>query len=83
LATRKDEKDEEFIVGVLLSLLGRECMKIYETLPLTAPEAKKKGTVLNAFETYFQPLTSEVFDRFLFHHRHQQPGERFDTYCGT
>ena len=42
LATRKDEEDEEVIVGVLLSLLGREGMKIYDTLPLTAAEAKKK-----------------------------------------
>ena len=80
LATRKDEEDEEVIVGVLLSLLGREGMKIYDTLPLTAAEAKKKDTVLKAFETYFQPLKSEVFDRFLFHRRHQQPGEPFDTW---
>jgi hypothetical protein len=80
LATRKDEEDEEVIVGVLLSLLGREGMKIDDTLPLTAAEAKKNNTVLKAFETYFKPLKSEMFDRFLFHRRHQKPGEPFDTW---
>ena len=71
LATRKDEKDEEFIVGVLLSLLGREGIKIYDTLALPAADAKKIKPVLDALKTYFQPLQSEVFDRFLFHRRHQ------------
>ena len=40
-ATRKDEDDEEVLIGVLLSLLGREGVKIYETLPLTVANAKK------------------------------------------
>ncbi|XP_045023113.1 uncharacterized protein K02A2.6-like isoform X3 [Daphnia magna] len=79
-ATRKDETDEEILVGVLLSLLGREGVKIYETLPLTAANAKKIAEVLTAFTTYFEPLKSEVFDRFLFHRRIQQPGESFDTW---
>ena len=79
-ATRKDETDEEVLIGVLLSLLGREGVKIYETLPLTAANAKKIAEVLKAFTTYFEPLKSEVFDRFLFHRRHQQPGESFDTW---
>jgi hypothetical protein len=74
LATRKDEKDEEIIVGVLLSLLGREGIKIYEALALPAADE-----VLDALSTYFQPLKSEVFDRFLFHRRHQQPSESCDT----
>jgi hypothetical protein len=41
LATRKDKKDEEFIVGVLLSLLGREGIKIYDTLALPPADAQK------------------------------------------
>jgi hypothetical protein len=73
LATRKDEKDEEIIVGVLLSLLGREGIKIYEALALPAADAKKIKLVFDALSTYFQQLKSEVFDRFLFHRRHQQP----------
>jgi hypothetical protein len=65
---------------VLLSLLGREGIKIYESLALPAADAKKIKPVLDALSTYFQPLKSEVFDRFLFHRRHQQPSESFDTW---
>ena len=46
LATRKDEKDAEIIVGVLLSLLGREGIRIYEALALPAADAKKIKQVL-------------------------------------
>ena len=67
-------------VGVLLSLLGRKRIKIYETLTLAVAGAKKIKPVLNAFTAYFQRLKSEVFERFLFHLRHQQPGEPFDTW---
>ena len=65
---------------MLLSLLGREGIKIYESLALPAADAKKIKPVLDALSTYFQPLKSEVFDRFLFHRRHQQPSESFDTW---
>lgn len=42
LATRKAEKDEDVLVGDLLSLLGREGVKIYETLGFAdAGDAKK------------------------------------------
>ena len=81
LATRKAEKDEEVIVGVLLSLLGRDGVKIYETFQFTDPgDAKKIAPVLDEFTDYFEPLKSEVFDRFCFHKRHQKPGELFDTW---
>lgn len=72
-------KEEEVIVGGLLSLLGREGIKIYDTLALSAANAKNIKSVLDALTEYFQPLKSEVFDQFLFHRSHQQPGEPFDV----
>jgi hypothetical protein len=81
LATRKAEKDEDVLVGVLLSLLGREGVKIYETFVFNpVAEAKLIQPVLDSFTDYFAPLKSEVFDRFRFHKRHQQPGEPFDAW---
>jgi hypothetical protein len=65
---------------VLLSLLGREGIQIYDTLALPAVDEKKIKPVLNALTTYFQPLKTKVFDRFLFHRRHQQPREPFDAW---
>jgi hypothetical protein len=54
LATRKAEKDEEVIVEVLLSLLGRDGVKIYETFSFAdANDAKKTVPVLDHFTDYF------------------------------
>jgi hypothetical protein len=81
LATRKDETDEEVIVGVLITLLGVEGLKIFDTFVFaTAGDAKKIKPVLDKFGTHFEPLKSEVFERFKFLRRHQQPGESFDSW---
>ena len=77
LATRSDEENEEVLVTVLLSLLGREGIKIIDCLTLTENEGKRIDPVLAAFATYFHPQKSE---RFLVHRRHQQSGESFDTW---
>lgn len=81
MATRKGEKDEDVLVGVLLTLLGRDGVKIYETFVFTdALDAKKIKPVLDNFSDYFEPIKCEVFDRFRFHKRHQQRGEPFDSW---
>jgi hypothetical protein len=36
--------------------------------------------VLDKFNGHFEPLKSEVFERFKFLRRHQQPGESFDSW---
>jgi hypothetical protein len=55
-----------------LSLPGRDGVKIYETFPFAdANDAKKTVPVLDHFTDYFEPLKSEVFDRFCFHKRHE------------
>ncbi|XP_032791650.1 uncharacterized protein K02A2.6-like [Daphnia magna] len=80
LATRKAEKDEEVLVGVLITLLGVEGPKIFDTFVFaTAGDEKKIKSVLEKFNDHFEPLKSEVFERFKFLRRHQQPGESFDS----
>ncbi|KAI9554977.1 putative uncharacterized protein K02A2.6-like [Daphnia sinensis] len=66
LATRKGEKDEDVLVGVLLSLLGRDGVTfVYETFVFAdALDGKKIKPVLDSFSSYFEPLKCEVFDRF-------------------
>ncbi len=41
-ATLKDEKDEEVLVGVLLTMLGTEGLKIYDTFVFTTAGDEKK-----------------------------------------
>jgi hypothetical protein len=81
LVTRKDEKDEEILVGVLITLLGAEALKIFDTFVFaTADDDKKIKPVLDNFGDHFEPLKSEVFERFKFLRRHQLPGESFDSW---
>ncbi|XP_057378537.1 uncharacterized protein K02A2.6-like [Daphnia carinata] len=81
IATRKEEDDEEVLVGVLLTLLGIEGLKVYDTFTFaTEGDSKKIEPVLNKFDGYFEPRRSEVFERFKFLRRHQQQGESFDTW---
>ena len=81
LATRKAETDEEVKVGVVLTLLGKEGMRIYETFAFaTNGDEKKIKPVLDAFDAFFKPLHSEVFERYKFKIRAQLPGETFDNW---
>jgi hypothetical protein len=81
LATRNGEKDEDVLVGVLLSLLRRNDVKICETFVFVdATDAKQIKPVLDQFSDYFEWIKCEVFDRFRFHKRHQQQGESFDKW---
>ncbi|XP_046459590.1 uncharacterized protein K02A2.6-like isoform X3 [Daphnia pulex] len=73
--------DEEQMVGVLITLLGSEGLKIYETFVFNpATDARKIEPVLDKFTAHFEPRRSEVFERFKFLRRHQLPGETFDAW---
>ncbi|XP_045024067.1 uncharacterized protein LOC116923346 [Daphnia magna] len=41
---------------------------------------RKIKPVLDKFDSHFEPLKSEVFERFKLLRRHQQPGESFDSW---
>ncbi|XP_045028011.1 uncharacterized protein LOC123471141 [Daphnia magna] len=73
--------DEEQMVGVLITLLGSEGLKIYDTFVFTdAADARKIEPVLDKFTAHFEPRRSEVFERFKFLRRHQLPGETLDAW---
>ena len=63
LVTHKDEKDEEILVGVLITLLEAEALKIFDTFVFaTAGDDKKIKPVLDNFADHFEPLKSEVLE---------------------
>ena len=73
--------DEEQLVGVLLTLLGAEGLKIYESFVFAlAGDGRRIVPVLDRFTLHFEPRRSEVFERFKFLKRHQLPGENFDSW---
>ncbi len=80
-ATRKDEADEEVLVAVLLTSLGAEGLKIYNTFAFaTAGDDKKIKPVLDKFTNHFEPSRSECYERFQFRKRYQSPGESCESW---
>lgn len=82
VATRSGPNvDEEQMVGALITLLGSEGLKIYDTFGFTpAGDARKIEPVLDKFTAHFEPRRIEVFERFKFLRRHQMPGETLDSW---
>ena len=73
--------DEEQLVGVLLTLLGAEGLKIYESFVFAlAGDGRQIVPVLDRFTLHFEPRRSEVFERFKFLKRHQLSSENFDSW---
>lgn len=73
--------DEEMLVGVLLTLLGAEGLKIYDTFLFDpATDARKIIPVLDRFTAHFEPRRCEVYERFKFLKRHRRPDETFDAW---
>ena len=73
--------DEEQLVGVLITLLGSEGLKIYDSFVFNpVGRGRQIVPVLDRFSDHFEPCRSEVFERFKFLKRHQLPGESFDSW---
>ena len=68
-------------MGVLLTLLGVEGLKIYHTFVSTpADDGKKIKPVLGKFTEHFEPRRSECYERFKFLRRHQGQDESCETW---
>lgn len=80
-ATKSGENDEEVKVAILLTLLGAEGLKIYNTFVFAAVgDEKKIKPVLDKFKEHFEPSRSECFERFKFLSRHQGQNESCETW---
>jgi len=64
-AIKKIKEDEDVQASVLITYLGLEGAKIYDSLVFTDQEDKLKiNPVLAQFDNHFRPQKSETFERF-------------------
>ena len=77
-ATELEKKNSEVQVAVLLTVIGPEAHKVYNTFQFSGERNLK--AVLDAFEHYCQPLRNTAFERYRFNLRGQKPGEQFEQY---
>jgi hypothetical protein len=68
-------------MGVLLTLLGHEGLRIYETFTWSPTgDSFKINPVLAKIETHFQSRKSKTYERYKFLNLHQLEGESCETF---
>ena len=81
IATEKDGKADKIKTSLLLSCMGKEAMKVYNTFTFVdEPEKWAYNTVIGKFDVYFNPKKSTTLMRYQFFTTRQQELESFDTY---
>ena len=79
-ATELLKKTSEVQVAILLTVIGPEAHKVYNTFHFGEAEKTLKD-VLDAFENYCQPLRNTAFERYQFNLHGQRPGEQLEQYA--
>ena len=74
-------KSEIVQVSTLLTCMGNEARRIFDTFVWENPEDQNNiATVLQMFDKHIAPLANIPFERFSFNIRNQEPGESFEKY---
>ncbi|XP_055643206.1 uncharacterized protein LOC129779642 [Toxorhynchites rutilus septentrionalis] len=67
-------------VAILLSVIGSEGMDVFNILPLHPDNKDDFDEVMGAFDDYCGQKKNVLFERFMFTHRRQLEGEKFDDF---
>ena len=67
IATGLDEKEDKQRVATLLSVMSKDCYRIFEHLDITSEQRKKVDAILSKLEEYFKPKRNVIYERYIFH----------------
>lgn len=75
-------KQEDLVrVSTLLSVIGEEAVKAFDTFAWAEGQNENKITdVLVKFDEYCEPRTQVIYERYRFNNRKQEPGESISAY---
>lgn len=82
IATGLVGKDETIKVATFLSVIGKDCLKIYCSLDLAEDKKSNVKEIIKAFDTYFQPEKNVIYERYVFGSANQEPQENIEQYVG-
>ena len=80
VASKVNKEEGDVQVVALLTTIGREGRKVFQTWNLTATQKKDIKGVFERFENYCNPRKNIPFERYRFNSRQQEYGESFDRY---
>lgn len=79
-ANELHKKPKEVVAATLLSIVGKECYKVFKNLPVPESERKDPETILKRLTDEFESKRNIIYERFIFNSCTQLPDERFDRY---
>jgi transposase InsO family protein len=82
-ATKISREEKDCQAAIFLACIGTDAYNIYTTMQFD-DEADKSDPekLIDAFEKHCIGEINEVYERYVFHRRQQEPGELFDTFLG-
>ncbi|KAJ8044320.1 hypothetical protein HOLleu_07045 [Holothuria leucospilota] len=80
IATKLNEKEEKIRVATLLSVMGKECFRLFQNLDMPEENRKKEDQIKEALQKYFEPTRNVIYERYKFNTADQLPNEGIDEY---
>lgn len=80
IATELNKKNDPIWIATLRSVMGKECLQIYQHLDIEEGHKKKVKESLDALEYLFKPTKNTVYERSLFNTCSQGPNESVEQY---
>jgi len=83
VAADLSESSSEKRAAVFLSCIGGEAFDVFRTMQFESADDKKKiEKLLEAFESFCIGTVNVTYERYTFHRRMQDTGERFEVFLG-
>ncbi|XP_070537022.1 uncharacterized protein [Ptychodera flava] len=80
IATELNKKDQKIRVATLLSVMGKECFRIYKHLDMSEDDRTDEKKILDALEKHFEPTRNVIYERYVFNTCEQDVAESVDQY---
>ncbi|EDO34516.1 predicted protein [Nematostella vectensis] len=83
IATGLNKKLDAIVVATLLTVMGKDCYRIYNNLPLTDHERKSPTSILEKLGEEFQSKRNIIYERYLYFCIAQEPSKGFDRFLNS
>ena len=80
IATGLDQRDQKVRLATLRSVMGKDCLQVFNNLELSVEQKSRVKACLDALEAYFKPKRNVVYKRYVFNSSSQQQEESTDEY---
>ena len=80
IATGLDQRDQKVRLATLRSVMGKDCLQVFNNLELSVEQKSSVKACLDALEAYFKPKRNVVYERYVFNSSSQQQEESTDEY---